>query len=92
MGHFFKKVFTEFVGTLLLLYGSVFWPQGMWDLSLPTSYQTHTPCIGRISPNYWDYQGSPLISFKIRRKKKFRTEEKFYFFLTSEGENEIFRF
>ena len=28
MGHFFKKVFTEFVGTLLLLYGSVFLASG----------------------------------------------------------------
>ena len=73
---FLFKVFIEFVTTLLLLYGSVFWPQGMWDLRSPTRNQTRTPCIGRISPNHSGCQGSPLISFKIRRKKIFRAEEK----------------
>ena len=37
---FLFKVFIEFVTTLLLLYGSVFWPQGMWDLRSPTRNQT----------------------------------------------------
>ena len=27
------KVFMEFVITLLLFYGLVSWPQGMWDLN-----------------------------------------------------------
>ena len=30
------KVFIEFITILLLFYVLVFWPQGMWDLSLLT--------------------------------------------------------
>ena len=29
------------------------WPRGMWDLSSLARDQTHTPCIGRPSPNHW---------------------------------------
>ena len=40
---FFPKVFMTFVPILLLFYVLVFWPWGMWNLSSPTRYQTHTP-------------------------------------------------
>ena len=39
------KVFIEFVTILLLFYVSVFWPQGIWDLSSQTRDQTYAPCI-----------------------------------------------
>ena len=45
------KVFIESVTILLLFYVSVFWLQGMWDLSSLTRDHTHTPCIGRQSLN-----------------------------------------
>ena len=32
---------------------SVFWQQGIWDLSYPTRNRTHTPCIGRQNLNHW---------------------------------------
>ena len=47
------KVFIEFVTILLLFYVWVFWLRGMWDPSSPTRDQTRTPCIGRLSLNYW---------------------------------------
>ena len=52
MGTIFK-VFIEFVTVLLLFYVLVFWPRGMWDLSSLIRDRTHTPCIGRRSPNHW---------------------------------------
>ena len=36
------KVFIEFVTILLWFYALVFWLQGMWDPSTPTTEQTHT--------------------------------------------------
>ena len=36
-----------------------FLPYCMWDLSFPTWDQTHTPCIGRPSPNHWTTTGWP---------------------------------
>ena len=36
------KVFIEFVTILLLFYDLVFWLQGMWDPSTPTTEQTHS--------------------------------------------------
>ena len=36
------KVFIEFVTILLRFYALVFWLQGMWDPSSPTTEQTHT--------------------------------------------------
>ena len=36
------KVFIEFVTILLRFYALVFWLQGMWDPSTPTTEQTHT--------------------------------------------------
>ena len=47
------KVIIESVTKLLLFYVLVFQSQGMWDPSSPTRDQTHTPCIGRRSPNHW---------------------------------------
>ena len=52
----------EFVKTLLLLYGLVFWPQGMWDLSFPTRDRTHTPCIRKWSLNHWTSRKVPPSS------------------------------
>ena len=37
----------------LLFYVLVFSPRGMWDLSSLTRDWTHTPCVGRGSPNHW---------------------------------------
>ena len=47
------KVFSEFVTILLLFYVLVFWLRGMWDPSSLTRDGTHTPCLGRRSPNHW---------------------------------------
>ena len=46
------KVFVEFVTILLLFYGLVLWPRGMWDFSSPVRYWTRTPCIERQSLNH----------------------------------------
>ena len=48
---FFFKSFIEFVTILLLVY--VFWWRGLWELSSLTRDGTHTPCIGRQSPDRW---------------------------------------
>ena len=37
----------------LLFYVLAFWPQGVWDLSLPTRDQTHTPWAGGLSLHPW---------------------------------------
>ena len=50
--HLFK-IFTEFVTILFQLYVLAFWPLDMWDLSFPNRDWTHTPCIGKWSPNHW---------------------------------------
>ena len=46
------EVFIEFFTTLLLCYVLVFWPRGMWDLTLSTRDQTHTCCLGKCSLNH----------------------------------------
>ena len=51
------KVFIEFV-TILFLF-LAFWPQGMWDPSSATRDRTHTPDIGRQSPNHWTARQVP---------------------------------
>ena len=38
---------------LLLFYVLAFWPQGIWDLNLPTRDQTHTPWAGGLSLDHW---------------------------------------
>ena len=53
------KVSIEFVTILSLFCVLVFWPQGMWDLNSLTRGQTHTPCIGRWSPNHWTTREVP---------------------------------
>ena len=55
------KVFLEFVTIFFLYYVLVFWPQGMWDLSSPTSDWTHIPCIGRQNLNHRTAR-SPCLS------------------------------
>ena len=60
------KVFTEFVTTLFLLYVLVPWPRGMWDPSSPTRDRTHTPCIGRRSPNHWTAREVPVSIFLVK--------------------------
>ena len=53
------KIFIEFVTTLLLFYGLVFWPQKACGiLTLDQGWNSH-PCIGRQSLNHWTTQGSP---------------------------------
>ena len=42
----------------LLFYVLGFWPQGVWDLSLPTRDQTHTPLGGRVKSSPLDHQGN----------------------------------
>ena len=54
------KVFIEFVTILLLFYGFIFWPGGMWDLSPLTGDCTCTSCIGRQSLNHWTAREVPL--------------------------------
>ena len=61
--YYFFKVFIEFVTMLLLFYVSVFWPQGMWDLSSLTRDRTCTPCIGRRSLNRWTAREVPSGEF-----------------------------
>jgi len=39
------KVFIEFVTVLLLSYGLVFWPRGMWNLSSLIRDRTHPPAL-----------------------------------------------
>ena len=53
------KVFIEFTTTLLLFSILVFWPRGMWDLSSPTTNQTHTPCTGTLCLNHWTTREVP---------------------------------
>ena len=65
--HFFKICWCgslEFVKTFLLLYGLVFWPRGMWDLSFPTMDRTHTPCIRKWSLNHWTTRKVPSSRFE----------------------------
>ena len=61
----FKKVFNEFVTTLLLFYVLVFWPRGMWDLGSLTRDLTHTPCTGRQSLNHWTTRKIPTYNFNL---------------------------
>ena len=49
----FLKPFFESVTVLLLFYVLVFGPRSMWDLKSTTKDRTHTPCVGRQSPNPW---------------------------------------
>ena len=58
------EVFIEFVTTLFLLYGLVFWPRGMWDLSFPTRDRTHTSCIRKWSLNHRTTRKVPPSSFE----------------------------
>ena len=45
------KVFTEFVTTLLLFSVLVFWPQGMWNLSSPTTrIELTLPALKAVLP------------------------------------------
>ena len=60
-----KKVFNEFVTTLLLFYVLVFWPRGMWDLGSLTRNPTHTPCTGRESLNHWTTRKIPTYNFNL---------------------------
>ena len=39
------KVFIEFVTVLLLSYGLVFWPRGMWNLSSLIRDRTHPSAL-----------------------------------------------
>ena len=48
---------------LLLFYVFFFWRWGMWDLSAPIRDWTHTPCIGRQSPNPWTTGEVPPFAF-----------------------------
>ena len=54
------KVFIEFVIILLPFLYFGFWLGGMWDLGSLTRDQTHTPCIGKRSLNYWADREVPL--------------------------------
>ena len=60
------KVFIEFVTILLLIYVSVFWLRGMWDLSSPAREWTHTRGIGRQSLNHWTAREVPSFSFLVK--------------------------
>ena len=42
------KVFVELITILLLLYVSVFWPRGRWDLKSPIRDRTCTPYAGKV--------------------------------------------
>ena len=53
------KVFIKFVTILLLSHILIFCPQGMWDPSSLTRYQTSTTCIGRWSLNHWKARKLP---------------------------------
>ena len=55
----------EFVILVLLFYVLVFSPRGMWDLSLPTRDQTHTPYFGRRILNYWTAREVPHLLFHM---------------------------
>ena len=46
---------------LLLFCVFFFWQWGMWDLSAAIRDWTHTPCIGRQSPNPWTTGEVPLF-------------------------------
>ena len=56
----FLKIFIEFITLQLLLYVLFFffWPQGMWDLSSPTRYRTHTPAL-EGEANHWTAREVP---------------------------------
>ena len=62
---FFKILFLFFLKSLLNFYSTalfqvlIFWPWGMWDLSLPTRNRAHLPCIGRLSLNHWTTREVP---------------------------------
>ena len=59
------KIITEFVTILFLFSVSVFWPQGMWDLSSPTRDRTLTPWIERLNLNHWTSREVPIMRFLI---------------------------
>ena len=41
-------------------------PHGMWDLSSPTTDQTHTPCMGKGSLNHWTTREVPGNLYKAQ--------------------------
>ena len=43
-------------------------PYGMWDLSFPTSNQTHTPCSGSTA-SVWTTREVPFIFFNEKKNK-----------------------
>ena len=63
MDHYLK-VFIEFATRLLLFYVLVFWQQGMWDFSSPTTDLTDIPYTGRQS-QLLEGQGSPHITYNF---------------------------
>lgn len=58
----FLNIFIEFV-TIFLFYVLVFCLRGIWDLSSLTRHRTHTPCMGKQSPNHWATREVPYIFF-----------------------------
>ena len=66
---FFWKSLLNLFQYCFLFYVLVFWPWGMWDLSSPTTDQTHTPCIGRRSLNHWFTREVPSIFFLLWESK-----------------------
>ena len=56
----FLKVFIEFIATMLLFYVLFFGHRHVGSYSFPTRDWTHSPCIGRQSPNYWNTREVPL--------------------------------
>ena len=68
------KLIVEFVTMLLLFCVLVFVATSHVDLSSPVRNQTHTPCLGRRSPNHWTAREVPWAPF-YREKTKQRGSE-----------------
>ena len=50
---------------------------GLWDLSSPTTDQTHDPAVGTRSLNHWTPQGSPGVSiFRWHRNQMLKFKGK----------------
>ena len=64
------KICIEVVMMSLLFYVLGFWPWGTWDLSSPSRDWTHTPCLGRQSPNHWTTWEVPWDNSRWRLKSK----------------------
>ena len=62
------KVLIAFATILLTFFILVFWPWGMLDLGSLTMDPTHTPCIGRWSPNYWTTREVPQSPFSKKER------------------------